>query len=202
MVESKNNHTESLAARMCAWEEDAYQEFSDTFGSRLRVYFIKRGMRAGEAEDLAVTCVSEISLKIDQYEAREQGSFEGWVFTIASNMHSDWLKDNPLTDPLPETLVAPEPVEEDLARKTTIISGVQRAMDQISETDRMIVQLRYMQEPRTFSEIGKLLNIKTDAARKRHSRALKRLGEILGKDGRITGLLRKVTTSGENKKDD
>ena len=75
-------------------------------------------------------------------------------------------------------------------------------MDQISETDRMIVQLRYMQEPRTFSEIGKLLNIKTDAARKRHSRALKRLGEILGKDGRITGLLRKVTTSGENKKDD
>src|SRR5262245_4080433 len=151
MVSSKNNETESLHARMCAWEEKAFEEFSDTFGPRLRAFLIKKkGMKVADAEDLAVTCISEISLKVDQYEARDEGSFEGWVYTIAGNMHADWLKKNPVTDPLPENIVAPEPVEEDLARKATIISVLQQAMEQVSETDQMIVQLRYMEESRTF----------------------------------------------------
>ncbi len=203
MVSSKNNETESLAARMCAGEEKAFEEFSDNFGPKLRVYLIKKkGMRVADAEDLAVSCISEASVNIEKYETRDKGSFEGWVYTIASHMHADWLEKNPVTAPLPENLVAPEPVEEDSARTATIGSAVHQAMDQISETDQIIVQLRYMEESRTFEEIGKLLNIKTEAARKRHERALKHIEKILSKDGRITGLFRKVNTSRENKTND
>lgn len=203
MVSSKNNETESLAARMCAREEKAFEEFSDNFGPKLRAFLVKKkGMRVADAEDLAVSCISEASVNVEKYETRDEGSFEGWVYTIASHMHADWLKKNPVNDPLPENLVAPEPVEEDSARTATIGSAVHQAMDQLSDTDQMIVQLRYMEESRTFKEIGKLLNINADAARQRHTRALKHIEKILSKDGRITGLLRKVNTSRENKTND
>jgi RNA polymerase sigma factor (sigma-70 family) len=182
---------------MCAREPDAFREFSDKFGALFRAMFISRGIRAAEAEELAVSCVSDISMDVGKYEAREGSSFEAWVFTIARNKYADWLESEPAAHPLPETLVAPEPVEENVARTTTIVAAVRQAMAQLAEIDKLLIELRYAREHRTFKEIGQFIGMKEGTVRQRHSRALQQLKEILNQDDRITALLRDIKSEEE-----
>jgi len=90
-------------------------------------------------------------------------------------------------------------VEENVARTTTIVSAVRQAMVQLNEIDKLLIELRYAREHRTFKEIGQLLAMKEGTVRQRHSRALQQLKGILNQDGRITALLRDIKS--EEKKE-
>jgi len=192
MASLQDNERDTLAERMCAREPDAFREFSDKFGALFRGIFMSRGMKAAEAEELAVTCVSDISMDVEKYEPREESSFEAWACTIARNKYADWKESQPETQALPETLVAPEPDEKNVVRTETIVSAVQEAMVELSDTDQLLIELRYKREHRTFKEIGELLDMKVGTVRQRHSRALQQLKKILNQDGRITALLRRI----------
>lgn len=56
------------------------------------------------------------------------------------------------------------------------------AIDELSETDRVAVVLRFL-ERRPFAEIGAVLKVSEDAARVRTDRALEKLRAILGRSG-------------------
>ena len=188
MARLKQSETEALAARMAATEQSAFKEFSDEFGPRLRAFFISKGLRAGEAEDLAVSSVSDISRKVEKYERRENGSFEAWVFTIARRLLSDWRKKHPEYRPLPEGAPSDEPVTEKSPRHQAALRAVNEAYEGLSETDQMILQLRHLEEERTFAEIGEVLGITDVAARVRHNRAIAHLKAKLTDDSRVAHL--------------
>jgi len=59
---------------------------------------------------------------------------------------------------------------------------IEEAVDQLGESDRVAVLLRCI-EQRTFGEIGAVLRLSEDAARKRVDRALEKLRVILGRSG-------------------
>lgn len=196
MASVKNNQTDSLPVRMSAREDEAFQEFFDYFTPQFRTMFMAKGMHVAEAEELAISCASDIALKVERYEPREESSFDAWVFTIARNIYAELFKDKekPRLQALPETLVAPEPVEKNVVREAKIVEAVQEALEQLSETDKLIIQLRYFGEDRSFKEIGEVLGIAAGTARTRHHRAVKNAEKILKDDERITALLRKITT--------
>lgn len=190
---------------MCSRDYEAYEEFFETFTPQFRAMYMAKGMRVAEAEDLAVSAASDVAVNVEKYESRDDSSFEAWAFTIARNAYAEQFKDKdgPYLQSLPETLVAPEPVEKNVAREATIVEAVQEALEQLSETDKLIIQLRYFGEDRSFKEIGEVLGIATGTARQRHHRAMPRVEEILKNDARITALLRKTTTAaGEENKND
>lgn len=188
MAKPLKNEIEELAARMNAADEQAFQEFSDTYGPRLRAFFASRGLRIADAEDLAVSCVSDISLRVNKYQPQQEG-FEAWVFTLARNFLSDWRRKHPEMEPLPESLAAPADPEEPDEGNQPVIIAVRRAVAGLSVTDQMIVRLRYFGEERSFTEIGALLGIQPGAARVRHFRALKNLEGALKQDDRIQHFL-------------
>lgn len=177
---------EDLAARMTASDERAYVEFADTYGPRLRAFFMRRGLNSGDAEDLAVSCVTDIALKVDQYHSRKPGGFTAWVFTIARNRLIDRIRARKNTEPLNENLAAPDPPDFDIVPDSDASEAVDEAMAQLSSNDRLVVTLRHIVEEHSYEEIGRKLNISSEAARVRHHRALKRLKSILEKDNRIS----------------
>src|SRR5437868_3522796 len=98
--------SEDLARRMIALEEPAFQEFFDVFAPRFRAFFISKGMTWADAEELAISCVSDVALKIDKYKPLEGVSFEAWVFTLARHARSDWADKQQPQVPLIDGLLA------------------------------------------------------------------------------------------------
>jgi RNA polymerase sigma-70 factor, ECF subfamily len=188
-VARSTKEIEGLAARMAASEEQAFVEFADTFGPRLRSLFIKRGLSTANAEDLAVSCITDIALKVERYKSIREGGFEAWVFTLARNYLIDWLRAQRNSEPLSDDLAAPTFSDDEIEPELDIILAVGDALAQLSETDRTLIRLRHLVEDHTYAEIGENLGISTETARVRHFRALKRLKALLETDERIRRFL-------------
>lgn len=173
---------EQLAQRMVALEDQAYQDFADHFGRRFRTLFLHQGLGGSDAEDLAVSCISDIALKVDRYRpGAGAGGFAGWVFTLARNAVIDWLRRHRPTVPLLEQAPAPSGPDSD----QELYHAVWEALAQLSPDDQAIIRLRDLERECSYAEIGEHLGIQTGAARTRHSRALHRLASLLDRDPRV-----------------
>jgi RNA polymerase sigma-70 factor (ECF subfamily) len=188
-VARSTKEIEDLAARMVASKEQAFVEFADTFGPRFRSFFLKKGLSPSNAEDLAVSCITDIALKVEKYKAIREGGFEAWVFTLARNALIDWLRTQSNSEPLPDDLAAPTFSDDEIEPELDIVLAVGEALAQLSETDQTLVRLRHLVEEHTYAEIGERVGISPETARVRHFRALKRLKALLEKDERISRLL-------------
>ncbi len=177
---------DSLALRMAANDEVAYDEFGRQFGPRLWAYFQRLGLSAADAESLAVTCITEAAMKVVQYSPREEGSFTGWVYKIAYHILVDWKRQRSRATNLtnPEAIVAPhlDSVDSDITERTrNVCEAVYEALAQLSELDRKIVELRDFELSHSYEEIGEIMGITAGAARVRHHRAYKKLEQKLSR---------------------
>ena len=177
---------EDLARRMSALEEESFYEFAGFFGPRFRALFLSRGLTRADAEELSVSCVTDISLKVGQYKPVADGSFEAWVFTLARRYVIDWWRARQPSLPLPDDLPLSTPSVEEPEPDSELVVAVRAALAQLSEADQKLIRLRNMEGEYTYAEAGEALGISAGTARVRHFRALKRLESLLMKDQRIT----------------
>lgn len=191
LVARSDINMEDLARRMSSLEEEAFLEFAAVFGPRFRKLFLNRGLNLTDAEDLAVSCVTDIALKVGQYRTTH-GHFEAWVFTVARHYLIDWWRrQHPgvqLSDDSPIVPLSNEKLE----LNPEVVSAVRESVQRLSESDRTIIQMRNMEGECTFAEVGKQLGITAGAARVRHLRALQRLEELLERDVRIDEYLERI----------
>ena len=189
-VARPNSEIEDLAARMAAAEDDAYAEFAVTFGPRLKAFFVRKGVARADAEELSVSCVTDIALKVNKYKPVRAGGFEAWVFTVARHFLIDWLRSRRDTEPLTDDLASlPFDEDEEVAPDLVITIAVREAITQLSAPDQTVIRLRHLESEATYEEIANCLGISPEAARVRHFRAMKRLKSILEEDDRISRYL-------------
>jgi len=178
-----------LARRMAGLEEDAFCEFADEFGPRLKAFFLRERLNVSDAEDLAAQCVGDIALKVGRFDPDKGGNFSGWAYALARNALVDWLRRR-----RPETFLEdlPEAQWAQLERaepNMEVVSAVNEALGKLSENDRTIIELRDYGIEYSYAEIGQRLGIETGTARLRRFRALRRLEGILEQDARILKVL-------------
>jgi RNA polymerase sigma factor (sigma-70 family) len=195
---------ERLAQRMAHLDAAAFNQFKDYFGWRFRALFIKNGMNRGDAEELAADCVADIALKVEtKYPGSKDGGFEAWVMKCACNACASWKRRRRVeTVPLNEDIVprgsaadgalpahfpvpGVEPASENHTPNWEHVAAIREAIARLSEDDRKIVQLSYIEKIGTATDIAARLNIQPDAARQRLHRAISRLEAILKKDPRL-----------------
>src|SRR5436309_5189539 len=126
---------EMLSQRMAAMEEDALREFGDRFGPRFRSFFLSHGLPVADAEDLAVSCVTDIALKIGRYDPERGGRFEAWVFTLARRGLVDWWRRYRPAETLPEHLTAPGPEAAESDNLPAVVGAVREAVVRLSQDD-------------------------------------------------------------------
>lgn len=175
---------------MSAHEEDAFVEFARTFGPRFRAYFVRRGLNLGDAEELSVSCVTDIALKVDKYQQLRVGGFEAWVYTLARRALSDWWRARRPAEPLSEDFAAPggsgaDAEGADDEADAGVIMAVRDALGRLSESDRTLIVLRHFGREHTYAEVSERLGVTQQAARVRYFRARNRLKELLLEDARI-----------------
>ena len=182
---------EDVAKRMAAGEVEAHRLFAKLFGKKLAFFFLRKGLGSADAEDLAVSCVGDIALKIEKYRRQGKGYFKAWVYTIAERYRVNWLrKQNPKL-PLREDMTT-EMIIDTVDPNIDKVLAVQDGMNCLSEGEQQIIRLRDLgDEQLSYKEISQILDISIGAARTRYFRALQELERVLEKDPRVMRFLNK-----------
>jgi RNA polymerase sigma factor (sigma-70 family) len=170
---------EQIAQRMIHSNEQAYREFARYFGPRFRSYFMKSGLSESESEDLAVSCISDVGIKIHQYKQKTNGSFQAWVYTFARNALADWYRKREMTVQLHENIAISDDDKSNSKYWISILVIVEDLMRTFNEIDRCIIQLRYFGGEYSFREIARRVKLKETNVRVRHHRILQKLREQL-----------------------
>lgn len=165
-----------------AGDEAAYEEFADEFGSRLRKYFLRKGLPVADAEDLADSCIAQAAQRISQYRNVPGIAFSAWIYGIGRHALADWRKRFHETEPFSDDIPTQSLFTGEVVGDVLVDLAVRKGLAKLSAADRTIIRLRYLTDGWDFAEIGKRIGISAGAARVRHLRALRRLERILGAD--------------------
>lgn len=188
---------EILAKRLAQGEADAFWELFDTFGPRLVNLFKRKGVPDADAEMLALDCLLHVKRQIGKYKPQEGGKFESWVFTLAIRKWLDWRNRNVTTIYMDiqmlgnlkgagnQPIASVDAAQEKQESPEENYREVYDALERLSETDREVIKLRYLEPCLDNAELAARLGIRINAAKVRLSRALKHLKTILESDPRI-----------------
>jgi RNA polymerase sigma factor (sigma-70 family) len=187
-MSQSNINLEDLPRRMCECDERAFVEFAELFSPRFRAAFVKRGLTTVDAEELAISCVTDIALKVSRYRPVNGRGFEVWVFTLARHSLMDWWRARRFAASSFEDVPPHLSAEDEVENNAGLVSAVREALAQLSEADRTIIEAVDFREE-TVAEASATIGLSEPAARVRRHRALKRLQAILARDERIIRLL-------------
>jgi RNA polymerase sigma factor (sigma-70 family) len=116
--------------------------------------------------------------RIDQFNP-QKGSFEGWLRGILRNEIKAWRRGRTAIDELDESRVAAPTVDAPTEARELVNAPaiVAELLAQLSESDQLIVRMRDLEEV-PYSFIARVLDVREDACRQRHKRALERLQSL------------------------
>ena len=175
-----------VRARLPAREPEALARFFDTYFERVHGYVRRTVQDEHLAEDLTQDVFLQIYRALPTYDPERD--LRPWIFTIATNRIRDLWRSRAHQEGRDSGLDRDERVEELPAgprRPDTELSQAElqahlrQAIDALPEGMRMTVLLR-VHEGLSFEEIGRILERNEVAVRKRYSRALEALREVLG----------------------
>ena len=155
-----------------------YDEYYDKIA---RYIFVRIGDRA-EAEDLAGEVFLKALQSLDSY--KERGiPMRAWLFKIAHNLAVDYLRQaaKRKTVPIDTVQVVAEENPQATVETKMELERVARALDQLTPTQRRVIELRFFGEL-TSEETGRALNKNSGAVREMQSVAIKQLRKLLSEE--------------------
>ncbi|HVC78227.1 MAG TPA: sigma-70 family RNA polymerase sigma factor [Candidatus Micrarchaeaceae archaeon] len=117
--------------------------------------------------------------RIDRYSA-DKGTFPGWVRGILRNEVRTWRRSMPQSVDFDEDFPLPrdnEETAESSGASQDAVTVVEQLLDALAPTDALIIRLHDI-EQLTFKAIAAQLDVREDACRQRHHRALARLRKL------------------------
>jgi RNA polymerase sigma-70 factor, ECF subfamily len=147
-------------------------------------YFVRRSANSDEAADALAETFLVAWRRIDAVPDGLEGRL--WLFGVARNVVSKQFKKRQLTTAINQRLATELRITLSNSKSDWEESIVQRALAQLSRSDREIVELSAWEEL-SPSEIGSILGISANAARVRLHRARQRVAEILLQTEMISG---------------
>lgn len=171
-------------------EADAWRTLVDLYSRRVFALAKSRCRSSELAEEITQSVFVTIATKLSQSEYTEKGRFESWLFRVAMNRIRDEARRAKRhatpTDPGAVSALADRARMSDAsgASSTTDEESVQQiarlrlAMDQLSDADREIIELRHHGQM-SFQQLADMLDEPMGTLLARHHRALRKLKDIL-----------------------
>ncbi len=164
-------------------DERAWARLVDLYARRVFALARSRRLSAEMAEEITQSVFATIATKLTGGDYTEQGRFESWLFRVAMNRIRDEMRRRKRqatpTDPGSFALDAAPEADTSLAGAEEF-DRLRAAMDELSDADREIVELRHHAQL-SFKQIAGLLEEPMGTLLARHHRALKKLRDIIGR---------------------
>jgi RNA polymerase sigma-70 factor (ECF subfamily) len=184
---SFGKNDEEIIALYKNGEEEVFKDLIDKYTSPLYNFAVHLAGREN-APDI----VQEVFIKVWKYLHKfdsSKASFKTWIFTIAKNTTTDFLRkrknilfsniekndeDNSFSENIPDTELIPDEALQKLQDSDLL----NKLLDKLSIHYKEILILHY-QEDMTFDEIGKVLNKPLNTVKSQHRRAIIELRKML-----------------------
>ncbi|MFA6300881.1 MAG: RNA polymerase sigma factor [Candidatus Paceibacterota bacterium] len=186
---SDNETDEEIITQYKNGNQEVFKELIDRYASS----FYNFSARLANKDD-APDIVQEIFIKIWKNLGKfnsDKASFKTWVFTIARNTTTDFLrkKKNLLfsdidrgseedTNSFEENIQDENLLPEEALQKLEDAQFFNQTLEKLHQNYREVLMLHY-QEEMTFEEIGKILNKPLNTVKSQHHRAIIELRKIL-----------------------
>lgn len=176
--------------------EESCRRIFHAYYRRIKGYFIKRQRSPEAAEDLTQKAFERVYTSRGSFTTLSE--FEGWLFTIARNLHRNALRDRQAgtrggEEPLdllseldlariavPGTVAEPDdPLASCLRQEEA--ERVRRTLARLPDQARRCVALRYYQELK-YREIAQVMGLAVDTVKAHLYQAKGRLKELLADD--------------------
>jgi RNA polymerase sigma-70 factor (ECF subfamily) len=148
----------------------------------------------GGASDLVQETFLKATVAFPKFQGQEEPQFRAWLLTMLHNTERNFRRDQWTESRQPgreeplqqgdtssgagQDLAAPVDSPSAAVARREEEKRLADAMAQLNEKDHTVIQLRHFQGL-SFREIGEHLGISEEAARKRFTRALDQLGEVM-----------------------
>ena len=138
-----------------------------------------------DTSDLVQETLIRTIERLEEFQGRGPGSFEGYVRRSVLNRIQDqirWARRRPGSEEVPERLTAPTPSPLELAIGADLAARYDRALQQLTEEEQQLIHLR-IELDFEHQEIAAIAGRGSpDAARMAFQRALRKLAEIMGRE--------------------
>lgn len=164
-------------------DQDAWRRLIGLYGRRVFALVKSRVRSEHVAEEITQSVFATVASKLSSGSYGEMGRFESWLFRIAMNRVRDEgrrakLRPN-AADPETFEHALPSTPERGHEPDARAINDLRRAMEELGDTDREVVELRH-HAGMSFKHIADLLGQPLGTVLARHHRALKKLKDMLG----------------------
>ena len=174
----KNGETDSeLLVRVAGHDREAFEQLYQRYVRSVFGLALRRLRDRQRAEDAVQETFTAVWRSAGSYRP-ERGPAAPWLYAVARNAIVDRLRAR--TDPpgeLPETASA-EPGPAERAESSYVSWRVQRAMEELPEREREVLELAYWSEM-SQSEVAGYLNIPLGTVKTRTRSGLSRLADLL-----------------------
>ncbi len=157
-------------------DERSFSELVDLYGRRLYGYFYRLTGSGVISEDL----LSELFVKlVEKFKSYRGGSFDGWLFTIASNVFHDYLRRkqrrrNLLEAKKEQLVLKPNETKRDDVR----VDKLQMQLEKLDSDLRELIMLRFYSQL-SFKEIAAMRAEPIGTTLSKVHRTLKKLRKLM-----------------------
>jgi len=170
-------------------DERAWRQIIDLYARR--IYALAKSRLGASRHDLAEEITQSVFVTVASKLGKsnegpigytEQGRFESWLFRVAMNRIRDEVRrarrQAEPTDPASLNSAAPVDGVESERDLPENLLALRKAMEQLSDADREVVELRH-HAGLSFKQIADLLSEPLGTLLARHHRALKKLKDMM-----------------------
>jgi RNA polymerase sigma-70 factor (ECF subfamily) len=168
---------EELLERVAAGDRDAFGDLYRRYARAVLGLALRRLGDRGRAEDAVQEAFTSVWRSARSYRP-ERGRAAPWLYAVARNAIADRWRARSEPPVEPEDSPSDEPGPADLAEQSWVAWRVHRALEELPETERTVVELAYWSEL-SQSEISEFLGVPLGTVKTRTRSGLRRLAEAL-----------------------
>jgi RNA polymerase sigma-70 factor (ECF subfamily) len=175
---ANSSDLDHIVAGCKAGDNASFSRLVDLYGRRCYGYFYRLTGSRDVSDDLLSELFAKLVLKIRTYD---RGSFESWLFTVASNVFHDWLRSKQREQKLMESRVKQleEQKTESKASDGEKLDELQNQLSRLDDDTRELIMLRFYSQA-SFKEIAEMRSEPIGTTLSKLHRGLKKLREAMG----------------------
>lgn len=173
---TEQRKTEKLVEKCKKGDSQAFDELIRLYSDRCYAYFYRLTGRADFSEELLSDLFIRLVRKIRSFES---GSFDKWIFTVASNLFRDYLRKHYRQKQLLQDKAALAlQAQSDNKCELEIFDTLNMALERLDPETAELITLRYYSQL-SFKELAEMRNEPIGTTLSKVHRGIKKLRQIM-----------------------
>lgn len=156
---------------------DSFSQLLDIYASRVYGYFYRLTGDAELSDELLSKLFARLVAKVSSYKG---GSFESWLFKVASNIFNDYLRGKQRRKKLHQAQkrLLEEKITEPKRSESERIDKLQIQLEKLNDDTRELIMLRFYSQL-SLKEVAKIRREPIGTTLSKLHRGIKRLRELM-----------------------